>query len=128
MSLLYRTACRIIMWDYLWARPLHFDKLLNNALDFIGYDRIMQISNLGKAGLCFIWPTSTSIPYVTEQFSSKAVIFVLINLSQSIFLLTIIGTVYLLIWIICKLQIGQVYHVCCKLNLLHITKWTDIQN
>jgi hypothetical protein len=30
-----------------------FDKLLNNALDFIGYDRIMHISNLGKAGLCF---------------------------------------------------------------------------
>jgi hypothetical protein len=29
-----------------------FDKLLNNALDFIGYDRIMHISNLGKAGLC----------------------------------------------------------------------------
>ena len=32
--------------------PSTFDKLLNNALDFIGYDRIMHISNLGKAGLC----------------------------------------------------------------------------
>ena len=31
-----------------------FDKLLNNALNFIGYDRIMHISNLWKAGLCFI--------------------------------------------------------------------------
>ena len=33
--------------------PCTFDKLLNNVLDFIGYDRIMHISNLGKAGLCF---------------------------------------------------------------------------
>ena len=32
--------------------PSTFDKLLNTALDFIGYDRIMHISNLGKAGLC----------------------------------------------------------------------------
>jgi hypothetical protein len=31
--------------------PCTFDKLLNNALDFIGYDRIMHISNLGKSGL-----------------------------------------------------------------------------
>jgi hypothetical protein len=32
-----------------------FDKLLNNALDFIGYDSIVRISNLGKASLwlCF---------------------------------------------------------------------------
>jgi hypothetical protein len=44
--------------------PCTFDKLLNNALDFIGYDRIMRVSNLGKAGLCFISPTSTNIPYV----------------------------------------------------------------
>ena len=29
-----------------------FDKLLNNALDFIGYHLIMHVSNLGKAGLC----------------------------------------------------------------------------
>jgi hypothetical protein len=66
-----------------------FDKLLNNALDFIGYDRIMYISKLGKADLyVFVSPTSTSIPYVTKQFSSRAVMFVLINLS--IDLLTII--------------------------------------
>ena len=32
--------------------PSTLDKLLNNALDFIGYDRIMHISKLGKAGLC----------------------------------------------------------------------------
>ena len=30
--------------------PCIFDKLLNNVLDFIGYDRMMHISNLGKAG------------------------------------------------------------------------------
>ena len=64
--------------------PCTFDKLLNNALDFIGYDRIMHISNLGKPAYVFISPTSTSIPYVniTEQFSSSAVMFVRINLSS----------------------------------------------
>jgi hypothetical protein len=30
--------------------PSTLDKLLDNALDFIGYDRIMNISKLGKAG------------------------------------------------------------------------------
>ena len=45
----------------------------------------MRVSNLGKAGLCFISPTSTNIPYVnvTEQFNSKAVMFVLINMSST---------------------------------------------
>ena len=64
-----------------------FDKLLNNVLDFIGYDRIMYISNLGKANLCLhITDVNKHTVYVTEQFSSRAVMFVLINLSILIYL------------------------------------------
>jgi hypothetical protein len=67
----------------------------------------MLLSSLDMIALCisltwekstyvFISPTSTSMPYVTEQFSSRAVMFVLINLSILIYLQL---SIYLLIWI-----------------------------
>ena len=58
----------------------------------------------GKPAYIFISPTSTNIPYVnvTEQFSSKAVMFVLINLSICLLIIIDIFT-HLNKFVSCKL-------------------------